>query len=64
MEGYKIKACKDRDDYYKSENLIVILPSCYGNFNEMSAICQDCSIKVKCKEKPAPKDVEWCCNPP
>ncbi|MFX1366407.1 MAG: hypothetical protein ACFFCE_01865 [Promethearchaeota archaeon] len=54
----------DKIGFNELEKKNIKLPSCYGNFNNMSAICQKCAIKAQCKKIPPPNDVDWCCNPP
>ncbi|MFX0081496.1 MAG: hypothetical protein ACFE94_07070 [Candidatus Hodarchaeota archaeon] len=50
----------------KSDNyvsIIIILPSCYGNFRSISTICRDCDVKEKCEDILPPKEPLWCNNP-
>lgn len=43
--------------------VLIILPSCYGNFKSISTFCRDCDIKDKCKEVIPPKEPLWCNYP-
>ncbi|MFX0027685.1 MAG: hypothetical protein ACFE8B_00625 [Candidatus Hermodarchaeota archaeon] len=53
---------KNKKNYYKNISLLVILPQCYGNFNNKSDFCRVCDVNEMCKEIPPPKEPEWC-NP-
>ena len=60
----KVKISKNRKGYNEPDKKVTNLPSCFGNFSTMSAICQKCIVKTKCKKIPPPNDVDWCCNSP
>ncbi|MFW9989022.1 MAG: hypothetical protein ACFFC3_10225 [Candidatus Odinarchaeota archaeon] len=54
----------DKKGFNELDKKNLEFPSCYGNFNNMSGICQNCKIKALCKKIPPPRNSEWCCNPP
>ncbi|MFX1376971.1 MAG: hypothetical protein ACFFA0_14290 [Promethearchaeota archaeon] len=54
---------KDKIKSHDSDSVLIILPSCYGNFKSISTFCRDCRLKDKCKEIPPPKEPGWCNSP-
>ncbi len=60
----KTTISQDKKGFNGSDKKNIEFPSCYGNFNNMSTICQKCTVKAQCKKIPPPNDSEWCCNPP
>lgn len=64
LRGKKVKIIKIRRDHYEPDKNFINFPNCYGNFNTISAICQECAIKAKCNKLSPPNDIHWCCNPP
>lgn len=46
-----------------TSSILIILPSCYGNFKRISTFCQDCDLKDDCKQILPPREPLWCNSP-
>ncbi|MHA1915573.1 MAG: hypothetical protein ACW986_17395 [Promethearchaeota archaeon] len=53
---------KNKSNWGEYHSILIILPTCFGNFSTTSVFCQDCDIIEKCKKIPLPKEPQWC-NP-
>jgi hypothetical protein len=59
----KANISKSESDGVNAPSILIILPVCYGNFNNISTFCRDCDIKDRCKRIIPPKEPLWCNNP-
>ncbi|MHA1883566.1 MAG: hypothetical protein ACXAAI_05960 [Promethearchaeota archaeon] len=53
---------KNKRNSGKYNSVLIILPTCFGNFESSSVFCRDCDINKRCKKIPLPREPHWC-NP-
>ncbi|MFW9783210.1 MAG: hypothetical protein ACFFFB_13090 [Candidatus Heimdallarchaeota archaeon] len=59
----KTKMRKKEINNKDNSSILIILPSCYGNFKRISTFCQDCDLKDDCRQILPPKEPLWCNSP-